>query len=133
MRNTLPLSSFPLQALLVVQKKYQLFFSLVFFLLLLYKTFNLPYTAPMMAQEGIVQGLYFVLMMLRIRGGIIANRVSTPLYLDWKFFIYDRIYCSDNIKYCSWSIFPSHTILPFIDRNTDGAYYANLQWILTYF
>ena len=82
MRNTLPLSSFPLQALLVVQKKYQLFFSLVFFLLLLYKTFNLPYTAPMMAQEGIVQGLYFVLMMLRIRGGIIANRVSTPLYLD---------------------------------------------------
>jgi hypothetical protein len=78
MKNTLPLSSFPLQLLLTFDKYYQPFVSVVFFLLLLYKTFNLPYTPGMSAQEGIIQALYFLLMMIRIRGGISANKV---LYL----------------------------------------------------
>jgi hypothetical protein len=50
MQNTLPLSSFPLQLLLVFETYYQPILSLAFFFLLLFKTFNLPYTAPMMAQ-----------------------------------------------------------------------------------
>lgn len=79
MRNTLPLSSFPLQLLLTIQTYYQPFVSLALFLLLLYKTFNLPYTTIMEAQEGIVQGLYFVVMMLRIRIGIGANKVLVLL------------------------------------------------------
>lgn len=75
MRNTLPLSSFPLQLLLTFDTYFQPFLSLVLFLLLLYKTFNLPYTGPMMAQEGVIQGIFLILMMLRIRAGKIANKV----------------------------------------------------------
>lgn len=75
MRNTLPLSSFPLQLLLTFETYYQPILSLCFFFLLLFKTFNLPYTAPMMAQEGIIQGIFFVAMILRIRLGKVANRV----------------------------------------------------------
>ncbi len=79
MRNTLPLSSFPLQLLLTFETYYQPILSLSFFFLLLFKTFNLPYTAPMMAQEGIIQGIFFVVMILRIRLGKVANRVITIL------------------------------------------------------
>lgn len=76
MRNTLPLSSFPLQALLAFEAYYQPFLSLVLFLLLLFKTFNLPYSSSMMAQEGVIQGIFFVLMAIRIRLGKVANRVN---------------------------------------------------------
>ena len=75
MRNTLPLSSLPLQILLTFETYYQFFLSAMLFFLLLYKTFNLPYTATMMAQEGILQGLYLLWMLLRVRGGKTANRV----------------------------------------------------------
>lgn len=75
MRNTLPLSSLPLQLLLNFETYYQPFLSAVLFFLLLFKTFNLPYTGGMMAQEGVLQGVFLVFNLVRIRGGKVANRV----------------------------------------------------------
>lgn len=50
MKNTLPLSSFPLHGLLIIESFYIPFVSIVMFLLLMYKTYNLPYTSGMSAQ-----------------------------------------------------------------------------------
>ena len=75
MRNTLPLSSFPLQLLLAFEQFYHLFLSLVIFFLVLYKTYNLPYTGGMSVQEGILLLLFFGFMQARIRFGLSANRV----------------------------------------------------------
>lgn len=82
MRNTLPLSSFPLQALLTFQTYYQPLLSIFMFLLLLFKTFNLPYTPAMMAQEGVLQGLFLLFNLIRIRIGKIANRVFINFEVD---------------------------------------------------
>lgn len=50
MRNTLPLSSFPLQALLTFEKGYQPLESLACGFLLLFKCYSLPYTPGKSAQ-----------------------------------------------------------------------------------
>lgn len=78
MRNTLPLSSFPLQLMLVFEQFYHLFVALVVLFLTLYKTYNLPYSGPMAVQEGIVYLLFLLGMQGRIRHGIGANRVPPP-------------------------------------------------------
>ena len=70
------MSSFPLQLLLTIEKYYLPLVSVTLFILLLYKTFSLPYTSTMSAQEGVIQGFYFVVMIMRIRLGTGANRVS---------------------------------------------------------
>lgn len=75
MKNTLPLSSFPLHALLSIEIYYVPFVSAVMFLLLLYKTYNLPYTGQMSAQEGILLAIFIVAMTFRTRQGIGANKV----------------------------------------------------------
>jgi hypothetical protein len=50
MKNTLPLSSFPLHALLTIESYYTPVLSLAMFFILLYKTYNLPYTSGMSVQ-----------------------------------------------------------------------------------
>lgn len=75
MKNTLPLSSFPLHGLLSIERYYIPLVSVVMFLLLLYKTYNLPYTSGMSAQEGILLGIFIVVMRVRISQGIAANKV----------------------------------------------------------
>ena len=76
MRNTLPLSSFPLQALLGLEQWYQWGLSVLLFLLVLFKTYNLPYSGAMSVQEGVILLAYICFMQGRIRYGIGANRVS---------------------------------------------------------
>ena len=95
MRNTLPLSSFPLQALLTFETYYQPFLSIFIFFLLLFKTFNLPYTPTMMAQEGVLQGLFLVFNLIRIRIGKIANRVFFNFEVDWRLDMDDWVYPSN--------------------------------------
>lgn len=85
MRNTLPLSSFPLQILLVFQQYYQLVLSIFIFFLVLFKTYNLPYTAAMSAQQGIILFIFIIYMQIRIKYGISANRVRNKLMIDGKF------------------------------------------------
>lgn len=80
MRNTLPLSSLPLQVILVVEQYYQLLLSIFCFFLVLFKTYNLPYSGGMAAQEGIILLVFIVFMQARIKHGIGANRVP-PLLL----------------------------------------------------
>lgn len=82
MRNTLPLSSFPLQLLLTFETYYQPLLSIAIFLLLLFKTFNLPYTDAMMVQEGVLQAIFLVFNLVRIRCGKIANRVPYASEVD---------------------------------------------------
>lgn len=76
MRNTLPLSSFPLQALLAFEKYFQPLESLGCGFLLLFKCYSLPYAASKSAQEVVVLLVFFVVTMLRIRLGRSANKVS---------------------------------------------------------
>jgi hypothetical protein len=78
MRNTLPLSSLPLQVLLSVERYYQWLVGLVVFVLVLFKTYNLPYTAAMGIQEGILLLLFLGFMQGRVRLGIGANKVLLP-------------------------------------------------------
>lgn len=80
MRNTLPLSSFPLQLLLAFEQHYQLALALLAFFLVLFKTYNLPYSAAMSAQEGVILCLFVPYMQARIKYGIGANRVHPPLF-----------------------------------------------------
>jgi hypothetical protein len=75
MRNTLPLSSFPLQALLAFEQYYQFLLAIFTFFLVLFKTYNLPYTGAMSAQEGIILFIFIIYMQIRIKYGIGANRV----------------------------------------------------------
>lgn len=79
MRNTLPLSSFPLQLLLSFEQYYQLLIALFAFFLVLFKTYNLPYSGAMSAQEGIILFLFVFYMQVRIKYGIGANRVPPAL------------------------------------------------------
>lgn len=75
MRNTLPLSSLPLQTILVVEQYYHLLLIVFAFFLVLFKTYNLPYTGGMAAQEGIILILFALFMQIRIKYGIGANKV----------------------------------------------------------
>jgi hypothetical protein len=50
MRNTLPLSSLPLQVILAIEQYYHLLLATFAFFLVLFKTYNLPYTGGMAAQ-----------------------------------------------------------------------------------
>lgn len=79
MRNTLPLSSLPLQAMLVVEQYYHLLLALFAFFLVLFKTYNLPYSGPMAAQEGVILLFFAVYMQIRIKYGIGANKVASPI------------------------------------------------------
>jgi hypothetical protein len=79
MRNTLPLSSLPLQAMLVVEQYYHLLLALFAFFLVLFKTYNLPYSGPMAAQEGVILLFFAVYMQIRIKYGIGANKVRSPV------------------------------------------------------
>ena len=79
MRNTLPLSSFPLQLLLAFEQHYQLLLALCAFLLVLFKTYNLPYSGAMSAQEGVILLLFVPFIQVRIKYGIGANRLPQPL------------------------------------------------------
>jgi hypothetical protein len=76
MRNTLPLSSLPLQTILVVEQYYHLLIATFAFFLVLFKTYNLPYSAGMAAQEGIILLIFVLYMQVRIKYGIGANRVK---------------------------------------------------------
>lgn len=79
MRNTLPLSSLPLQAILVVEQYYHLLLAVFAFFLVLFKTYNLPYSGGMAAQEGIILLIFAIFMQVRIKYGIGANRVHSLL------------------------------------------------------
>lgn len=52
------------------------------FILLLYKTYNLPYTSGMSAQEGILLLIFIVIMLTRIKQGIAANKVLLNKNID---------------------------------------------------
>lgn len=80
MRNTLPLSSFPLQLLLAFEQYYQFIIAVLAFFLVLFKTYNLPYTGAMSAQEGIILFIFVLYMQIRIKYGIGANRVPALLF-----------------------------------------------------
>ena len=75
MRNTLPLSSFPLQLLLISQQYYHIVLVALAFFLVLFKTYNLPYTGGMSAQQGIILFIFVGYMQIRIKYGISANKV----------------------------------------------------------
>lgn len=85
MRSTLPLSSFPLHLILHFEKYYTLLLSIFIFLLVLFKTYNLPYTSAMGAQEGIILLIFIFFTRVRVRQGLGANQVVILLTLDWKF------------------------------------------------
>ncbi len=75
MRNTLPLSSLPLQVILAVEQYYHLVLAVFAFFLVLFKTYNLPYSGGMAAQEGIILLIFAFFMQVRIKYGIGANKV----------------------------------------------------------
>ena len=127
MRNTLPLSSLPLQILLTFETYYQFFLSAMLFFLLLYKTFNLPYTATMMAQEGILQGLYLLWMLLRVRGGKTANRVLSWMSVDIKFDMDGRIHPRNTGGYFFFSIFPGDPILCAVSGSDPHDHHHGVQ------
>ena len=77
MRSTLPLSSFPLHLILYMEHYYTLLLSIFVFLLILFKTYNLPYTSAMGAQEGIVLFIFILFTRFRVRYGIGANQVNS--------------------------------------------------------
>ena len=75
MRSTLPLSSFPLHLILYTEHYYTLLLSAFTFLLVLFKTYNLPYTSGMGAQEGIILLIFVLFTRIRVQYGIGANQV----------------------------------------------------------
>ena len=75
MKNTLPLSSFPLQALLAFEGVYQPIYSLTIGILLIFKAYNLPYSESASGAEVVVQVVFFLVMMWRIQLGRSANKV----------------------------------------------------------
>lgn len=75
MRNTLPLSSFPLHLILHGEHYYTLLLSVFILLLVLFKTYNLPYSSGMAAQEGIVLGIFILFTRFRVSYGLGANQV----------------------------------------------------------
>ena len=75
MRNTLPLSSFPLHLILTIDHYYTIVLSIFTFALLLFKTYNLPYTSTMGAQEGIILFIFVFFTRFRVRYGLGANQV----------------------------------------------------------
>lgn len=79
MRSTLPLSSFPLHFVLHLEHYYTLLLSIFTTLLLLFKTYNLPYTSAMGAQEGIVLVIYVLFTRVRVHYGLGANQVLLPV------------------------------------------------------
>ena len=82
MKNTLPLSSFPLQLLLTFETFYVPIMAVLFLIILLFKTHNLPYTSVMSAQEGIIQALFIIISAIRVYQGIGANKVHYLFILD---------------------------------------------------
>ena len=114
MRNTLPLSSFPLHGLLSIQTYYVPFVSLTMFLILLYKTYNLPYTSGMSAQQGILLFIFILMMLLRTSQGISANKVfyfSYKFHLDLRLLQNGWIYIYDTDRNILLYLFHVHTIL----------------------
>lgn len=79
MRNTLPLSSFPLHLILHAEHYYTLALSLFMFALVLFKTSNLPYSSAMAAQEGIILLIFILFTRFRVSYGIGANQVPPSL------------------------------------------------------
>lgn len=79
MRSTLPLSSFPLHLILHIEYYYTILLSIFMLLLILFKTYNLPYTSAMGAQEGIILIIFILFTRFRVRHGIGANQV--PIHL----------------------------------------------------
>lgn len=75
MRNTLPLTSLPLQAILTLEQYYHIVLVIFTFFMVLFKTYNLPYTGAMSAQEGIILLIFAIYMPIRIKFGIGANKV----------------------------------------------------------
>lgn len=75
MRNTLPLSSFPLHLILHSEHYYTLLLALFLLLLVLFKTYNLPYSSGMAAQEGIIFVIFFLFTRFRVNYGLGANQV----------------------------------------------------------
>ena len=91
MRSSLPLSSFPLHLLLHIELYYTLLLSIVMVALVLFKTYNLPYTSAMGAQEGIIIVFFILFSRFRVRFGLGANQVSLLLLrhkaqLRWLYF-----------------------------------------------
>lgn len=76
MRSTLPLSSFPLQLVLSSEHYYTILLSIFMFMLVLFKTYNLPYTPAMGAQEGIILLIFILFSRFRVYYGIGANQVT---------------------------------------------------------
>lgn len=76
MRNTLPLSSFPLHLILHGEHYYTLLLSMFIAALVLFKTYNLPYSSAMGAQEGIIVIIFIVFTRFRVRYGLGANQVA---------------------------------------------------------
>ena len=62
--------------MLVVEQYYHVLLAVFTFFLVLFKTYNLPYTGPMAAQEGVILLFFAVFMQVRIKYGIGANKVS---------------------------------------------------------
>lgn len=75
MRNTLPLSSFPLHLTLHAENYYSLLLSVFIAVLVLFKTYNLPYSSGMAAQEGIILVIFILFTRLRVKYGVGANQV----------------------------------------------------------
>jgi hypothetical protein len=65
--------------LLSLEQYYQSLLAIFTFFLVLFKTYNLPYSGGMSAQEGIILLLFTVYMPIRIKYGIGANRVAIDL------------------------------------------------------
>jgi hypothetical protein len=76
MRNTLPLASLPLQAILTFEQYYHILLVTFSFFMVLFKTYNLPYTGGMSAQEGIILLIFAIYMPIRIKYGIGSNKVA---------------------------------------------------------
>lgn len=76
MRNTLPLSSFPLHLMLHAENYYSLLLSIFIAVLVLFKTYNLPYSSGMAAQEGIILVIFILFTRLRVKYGVGANQVQ---------------------------------------------------------
>ena len=76
MRSTLPLSSFPLHLLLHLELYYSVVVSIAIVGLILFKTYNLPYTSAMGAQEGIIIVIFLLFTRFRVRFGLGANQVT---------------------------------------------------------
>lgn len=129
MKNTLPLSSFPLHGLLTIESYYIPFVSVVMFFLLLYKTYNLPYTSGMSAQEGILLTLFVIVMLSRNSQGIAANKVI--FYCNWSDVRLDKnggIYFHDSGRHILLYLLHVHSVLCHADWDDFLHRSYHFQW-----